>query len=176
MEYWVRNPIFLNLALSSSSVLWESEKRKQGHKVKRPLPTKNIDKGRAPVAHTYNPSYSGGRDQEDHGLKPGQGNSSQDPISKMPIMIKGLMEWLKVKALSSSPVLQKKKKEKEEKDRQKPEAWGSQQPFSRSYRKNGVTSMTQATTSPVGLPFPPPCTPLLPPIPPSLITNSTLPH
>jgi hypothetical protein len=24
----------------------------------------------APVAHTYNPSYSGGRDQEDHSLKP----------------------------------------------------------------------------------------------------------
>jgi hypothetical protein len=23
-----------------------------------------------PVAHAYNPSYSGGRDQEDHGLKP----------------------------------------------------------------------------------------------------------
>jgi hypothetical protein len=26
--------------------------------------------GWVPVAHTYNPSYSGGRDQEDHGLKP----------------------------------------------------------------------------------------------------------
>jgi hypothetical protein len=25
---------------------------------------------RAPVAHTCNPSYSGGRDQEDHGLRP----------------------------------------------------------------------------------------------------------
>jgi hypothetical protein len=24
----------------------------------------------APVAHTHHPSYSGGRDQEDHGLKP----------------------------------------------------------------------------------------------------------
>jgi hypothetical protein len=24
------------------------------------------------MAHTYNPSYSGGRDQEDHSLKPGQ--------------------------------------------------------------------------------------------------------
>jgi hypothetical protein len=28
------------------------------------------------MAHTYNPSYSGGRDQEDHGLKPAQANSS----------------------------------------------------------------------------------------------------
>jgi hypothetical protein len=25
---------------------------------------------RVPVAHTCNPSYSGGRDQEDHGWKP----------------------------------------------------------------------------------------------------------
>jgi hypothetical protein len=28
---------------------------------------------RAPVAHTCNPSYSGGRDQEERGLKPAQG-------------------------------------------------------------------------------------------------------
>jgi hypothetical protein len=27
------------------------------------------------VAHTYNPSYSGGRDQEDNGLKPAQAKS-----------------------------------------------------------------------------------------------------
>jgi hypothetical protein len=39
----------------------------------------------APVAHTCNPSYSGGRDQEDPGLKPVRGNSSGDPISKKPI-------------------------------------------------------------------------------------------
>jgi hypothetical protein len=37
------------------------------------------------VAHTCNPSYSGGRDQEDQGSKPAQVNSSQDPISKIPI-------------------------------------------------------------------------------------------
>jgi hypothetical protein len=36
------------------------------------------------VAHTYNPSYSGGRDKEDHGLKPVWTNSSQDLISKIP--------------------------------------------------------------------------------------------
>jgi hypothetical protein len=35
-----------------------------------------------PVAHAYYPSYSGGRDQEDQGLKPAQGTSSRDPISK----------------------------------------------------------------------------------------------
>jgi hypothetical protein len=33
---------------------------------------------------TCNPSYSGGRDQEDHSSKPAQANSSRDPISKNP--------------------------------------------------------------------------------------------
>jgi hypothetical protein len=36
------------------------------------------------VARTYNPSLSGGRDQEDHGLKPAWGNSLGDTISKKP--------------------------------------------------------------------------------------------
>jgi hypothetical protein len=34
------------------------------------------------VAHTCNPSYSGGSDQKDHCLKPAQANSSQNPIWK----------------------------------------------------------------------------------------------
>jgi hypothetical protein len=34
------------------------------------------------VAHACNPSYSGGRDQEDHSSKSAQASSSQDPISK----------------------------------------------------------------------------------------------
>jgi hypothetical protein len=37
---------------------------------------------RVPVAHAYNTSYLGGRDQEDCGSKPAQANSSRDPISK----------------------------------------------------------------------------------------------
>jgi hypothetical protein len=37
-----------------------------------------------PVAHTCNPSYSGGRDQEDHSLKTAPANSLRDPISKKP--------------------------------------------------------------------------------------------
>jgi hypothetical protein len=37
------------------------------------------------VAHACNPSYSGGRDQEDRGLKPAWANSSRDPISKIPL-------------------------------------------------------------------------------------------
>jgi hypothetical protein len=32
------------------------------------------------VSHACNPSYSGGRDQEDHGSKPAWANGSQDPI------------------------------------------------------------------------------------------------
>jgi hypothetical protein len=31
------------------------------------------------VAHAYNSSYSGGRDQEDHNSKPAQANSSTRP-------------------------------------------------------------------------------------------------
>jgi hypothetical protein len=34
------------------------------------------------VTNTYNPSYSGGRDQEDCGWKPAQANSLRDPILK----------------------------------------------------------------------------------------------
>jgi hypothetical protein len=43
----------------------------------------------APVAHTCNPSYSGGRDQEDGGLKPVWTNSLRDPILKNPSQKKG---------------------------------------------------------------------------------------
>jgi hypothetical protein len=60
------------------------------------------------VAHAYNPSYSGGKDQEDHGSKPAQENISRDLISKNPLQKVGLVEWLKVKALCSSPSTTKK--------------------------------------------------------------------
>jgi hypothetical protein len=36
------------------------------------------------LAHDCNPSYSGGRDQEDCGSKPAGANSLGDPISKIP--------------------------------------------------------------------------------------------
>jgi hypothetical protein len=55
------------------------------------------------VAHACNPSYSGGRDQEDPGSKPARENSLQGPILKIPITKIGLVEWLKVKAMSSYP-------------------------------------------------------------------------
>jgi hypothetical protein len=49
------------------------------------------------VADTYNPSYSGGRDQKDRSLKPAQANSSQESIlKKKTSQKKGLVEWLKV--------------------------------------------------------------------------------
>jgi hypothetical protein len=37
-----------------------------------------------PVAHAYNPSYLGGRDQRDHSSTPAQAHISQDLISKIP--------------------------------------------------------------------------------------------
>jgi hypothetical protein len=36
------------------------------------------------VAHAYNPSYSGGKDQEDHSSKRVWANILWDPISKIP--------------------------------------------------------------------------------------------
>jgi hypothetical protein len=42
-----------------------------------------------PVAHTYNPSYTGGRDQEDRGSKPVPKIVPWDPILKTPIPKKG---------------------------------------------------------------------------------------
>jgi hypothetical protein len=59
------------------------------------MPMKNITKREylwAPVAHTYSPSYSGGRDQEDHSSKPAWANSSWDPISKTKAGGMGLRE------------------------------------------------------------------------------------
>jgi hypothetical protein len=67
-----------------------------------------------PVAHACNPGYSGGSDQNDCGLKPAQANSSVRPHLKKPFTKIGLVEWLKVKALSSNPSTAKKKKKKKE--------------------------------------------------------------
>jgi hypothetical protein len=49
-----------------------------------------------PVAHAYNPRYSGGRDQEDHGLKSAQEIVPSDPILKKTLHKKRLIGWLKV--------------------------------------------------------------------------------
>jgi hypothetical protein len=48
------------------------------------------------MAHVYNLSYSGDRDQEVHGSKPAQANSWQDPIMEKTLHKRGLVECLKV--------------------------------------------------------------------------------
>jgi hypothetical protein len=45
-------------------------------------PLKDVSWSQVLVAHICNPSYSGGRDQEDRGWKPAQVNSFQAPILK----------------------------------------------------------------------------------------------
>jgi hypothetical protein len=49
-----------------------------------------------------NPNYSGGRDYEDQGVEPAQANSLRNLISKIPPQKIELLEWHKVKALTSS--------------------------------------------------------------------------
>jgi hypothetical protein len=66
------------------------------------------------VAHTCNPSYSGGRDQEDCVLRPAWANSSARPYLKKLFTKIGLVEWLKVKALSLSPSTVKQEEERKE--------------------------------------------------------------
>jgi hypothetical protein len=65
------------------------------------------------VAHTCNPSHSGGRDQEDCSSKSALSNSSTRPYLEKPFTLTKkirLVEWFKVKAMSSSPSTVKKKK------------------------------------------------------------------
>jgi hypothetical protein len=54
--------------------------------------SKNKIISQVPVAHTCNSSYSGGRDQEDHGSKPAQENSSARPYLEKSFTKIGLME------------------------------------------------------------------------------------
>jgi hypothetical protein len=53
------------------------------------------------VAHTCNPSYSGGRDWEDLDLTPAQANSSRDPILKIPNIKQGWQKDSKIQRLPS---------------------------------------------------------------------------
>jgi uncharacterized membrane protein YoaT (DUF817 family) len=62
------------------------------------------------VAHICNPGYLGGRDEEDCGSRPAWANSSGRSYPEKPFTKIGLVEWLKMKALSSSPSTTKKKK------------------------------------------------------------------
>jgi hypothetical protein len=67
----------------AQSTVWALVDVNEENQVKKVLPCSAL------VACVYNPSYSGGRDQEDPHLKSAQGNSSGDPISKRPITKKG---------------------------------------------------------------------------------------
>jgi hypothetical protein len=55
------------------------------------------------VAHACNPSYSGGRDRENSSSKPALANSFMRLYLEKTHHKKGLVEWLKMKALSSNP-------------------------------------------------------------------------
>jgi hypothetical protein len=68
-----------------------------------------------PVAQTYCPSYSGGRDQEDHSSKPVWANNSQDPISKNPITKNWAGGVAQGEGPEFKPQYHKKKKKKKEK-------------------------------------------------------------
>jgi hypothetical protein len=61
---------------------------------------------RAPVAHACNPRYSGGRDQEDHSLKPAWENSPQYPTQNRAGKVVQVVEHLphKFEAWSSNPL------------------------------------------------------------------------
>jgi hypothetical protein len=62
-----------------------------------------------PEAHFHNPGYLRGRDQEDHSQSQ-PGKEFARPYLNKTHHKKGLVEWLKVKALSSNPSTTKKKK------------------------------------------------------------------
>jgi hypothetical protein len=62
------------------------------------------------VAQAYNPSNSGGRDQEDCGLRPVWANSLQDPISKNHQKKKDWWNSSRCRSCVQTPVLQRKKK------------------------------------------------------------------
>jgi hypothetical protein len=62
------------------------------------------------MAHACNPSYSEGRDQEDHSLKPAQANSLWDGISKKIFTRKGWQRGSRCRSWVQTPVPQKKKR------------------------------------------------------------------
>jgi hypothetical protein len=64
------------------------------------------------VAHAYNPSYSGGRNQEDRDSKPARANSSRDPISEKPFTKKGVGGVAQGVGSEFKPQYQKKEKKK----------------------------------------------------------------
>jgi hypothetical protein len=65
------------------------------------------------AAHTCNPTYSGGRDQEDHSSKPARENSLRDPILKiLNIQKKGWWSGSRCRPWVQAPVPKKKNQKK----------------------------------------------------------------
>jgi hypothetical protein len=63
---------YCNIELGHEQIIQQVSKETEdlkGDRGKR-SPDKNLSIGQALVAHACNPSYSGGRDQEDHSSKP----------------------------------------------------------------------------------------------------------
>jgi hypothetical protein len=92
------------------------------------------------VAHTCNPSYSGGRNQEDHGLKSVWTNSLWDSTWKITHYFseKGWWSCSRSTPWVQGPVQQKKKKKKKKKKIFGPGGANSwQDPFSKMDRKCG---------------------------------------
>jgi hypothetical protein len=66
------------------------------------------------VAQACNPSYSGGRDKQDHNLKPGLANRSQDPLSTIVTLkraggVAQVVEYLPSKSLEFKSQYQQEK-------------------------------------------------------------------
>jgi hypothetical protein len=64
----LQSPLLSVASISFNCPEIKKKKKKESQSLKSLKTNKNF--GQALVAHTYNPSYSGGRDQEDCGSKP----------------------------------------------------------------------------------------------------------
>jgi hypothetical protein len=80
---------------------------------------RKITQGQVQVAHSCNPSYLGGRDQEDHSLKSAQAN--RNPILKKPISKKRAGGVAQGVGPEFKLLYQKKKKKREDYTEKTPE-------------------------------------------------------
>jgi hypothetical protein len=81
------------------------------------------------VAHTCNPSYSGGRDQEDYSSKPAQANNSWECISKIPMRKMGWQNGSSGRApawQAWGPLFKPHYHLKKKKKKRKEKKWGKQ--------------------------------------------------
>jgi hypothetical protein len=92
---YAHNEILLGHKKEWNSIIWGSVDEPGVYYIRYQKPGTKGKHSQAREAHTSNPSYSGGRDQEDCGSRPALINSSQDPILKKIHHRKGLAEWLK---------------------------------------------------------------------------------